>query len=265
MFYSLLVIVIALGFLPGSHHLTTNDYCVADYCEPGLRNVGCSTPPIEGGPACQGKQARNANLTISGQKIILHEHNRLRSLLASGQLGTFASASRMPQLVWDVELANQAAHNVRSCRFHHDECRNTEQFRFVGQNIAEYRYTGSRKDLKELMVKEIHLWWSEHNVTTQRQLDEFPTEEPEPQIEHFTQMVSDRTWKLGCSAQQWNEPGEDNVFYFVCNYSFSNMEGQPVYAKGKQASRCTTGGNALYPGLCSIKERIYSTPKAISN
>uniref|UniRef100_A0A182MEB1 Venom allergen-1 n=1 Tax=Anopheles culicifacies TaxID=139723 RepID=A0A182MEB1_9DIPT len=245
--------------------LSTDVYCKADYCEPGLQNVGCSTPPLAGGPACQGKQAFNVNLTIFGQTFILHEHNKLRSLLASGQLGTFASAARMPQLVWDVELANQAAHNVRSCNFHHDECANTEQFRFVGQNIAYYSYGGGRKDLRELVVKEIRLWWSEHNVTTQQQLDAFPSEEPASPIGHFTQMVSDRAWKIGCSAQLWIEDGKDNVVYLLCNYSFSNMEGQPVYTKGKPASRCTTGGNTLYPGLCSIRERIYSTPRAISN
>uniref|UniRef100_A0A4Y0BGA3 Venom allergen-1 n=1 Tax=Anopheles funestus TaxID=62324 RepID=A0A4Y0BGA3_ANOFN len=261
----LLVLLLVLGIVPGSHQTTKNAYCDADYCEPGLPNVGCNPPPEAGGPACRGKQAFNANLTMFGQTIILHEHNKLRSLLASGQLVPFAAASRMPQLVWDIELANQAAHNVRSCIFNHDECRNTEQFRFVGQNIAYYRYTGARKSLKDMLVKEIHLWWSEHNVTTQQQLDEYPSEAPEPKVGHFTQMVSDRTWKIGCSAQQWIDHSEYNVFYFLCNYSFSNMDGQSVYVKGKPASKCTTGENNLYPGLCSIHERIYSTPRAILN
>ncbi|XP_053662406.1 antigen 5 like allergen Cul n 1-like [Anopheles marshallii] len=264
MFYSLLATFFVLGALPASHQLATNKYCEADYCEPGLTNVGCRPALVQGGPACSGKQASNVNLTLQGETIILHEHNKLRSLLASGQLGSFASASRMPQLVWDIELANQAAHNVRSCLFHHDECRNTEQFRFVGQNIAYYRYSGARKGIRELVVKEINQWWSEHKATKQQQLDEFPSEEPEPPIGHFTQMVSDRTWKVGCSAQQWLEV-DDNVFYFLCNYSFSNMVGQPVYVKGAPASGCTTGDVRQYPGLCSKHERIYSTPTAISN
>ncbi|XP_050072740.1 antigen 5 like allergen Cul n 1-like [Anopheles maculipalpis] len=265
MFYSLPSILLVLGLFPASYQLT-KDYCEADYCEPGLKNVGCNPPPKEGGPACRGKQTINANLTIVGQTFILHEHNRLRSQLASGQLGSFAPAARMPLLVWDSELADQAAHNARSCLFDHDECRNTEQFRFVGQNIAIYQYMGPRKSLKELMGKEILQWWSEHNVTTQQHLDKFPSEEPEPEIGHFTQMVSDRTWKIGCSAQQWIGSEEEyNEFYFVCNYSFTNMIGQPVYVKGKPASRCVSGENKLYPGLCSIHERIYSTPTAIAN
>uniref|UniRef100_A0A1Y9H2P4 Venom allergen-1 n=1 Tax=Anopheles dirus TaxID=7168 RepID=A0A1Y9H2P4_9DIPT len=265
MFYSTLftVSLLALCF-PGR---LARDYCDADYCEPGEKNVGCSPPPERGGPVCLTHDAVfNVNLSTSEQLLVLHEHNKLRSQLASGRLGSFAPASRMPLLVWDSELARQASHNARSCVNGHDECRNTQKFRFVGQNIALERHSRHSNDsFGELMRLEINSWWREYNATTQAQLDRYPEDEPEPPIGHFTQMASDRTWKIGCSAQHWHEENELTVFYFVCNYSFTNMIGQPVYVKGTPAARCITGQDGEYPGLCSKKEVIFSTPSAIIN
>uniref|UniRef100_A0A182Q1W9 Venom allergen-1 n=1 Tax=Anopheles farauti TaxID=69004 RepID=A0A182Q1W9_9DIPT len=259
-----LVLSLFLPTLAGAH---TSDYCDADFCEPGEKNVGCNPPPERGGPACLTHDAAfNVNLTASEQQRIVDEHNRLRSLLASGRLGSFAPASRMPLLVWDNELARQASHNARSCMYGHDECRNTHQFRFAGQNIALHRGPNqSAISFGERMLKQIHSWWEEYNTTTQEQLDTYPKNEPESPIGHFTQMVSDRTWKIGCSAQHWKESNDSTAFYFVCNYSFTNMIGQPVYVKGSPASRCLTGQDGQYSGLCSKKEVIFSTPSAIIN
>uniref|UniRef100_A0A182KFN0 Venom allergen-1 n=1 Tax=Anopheles christyi TaxID=43041 RepID=A0A182KFN0_9DIPT len=243
--------VLLFVLVPYSHQ-QGGKYCEADFCEPGLKNVGCNPPPTEGGPACSGKQAQSMSFNFVVQATIVNEHNKLRSLLARGGLGNFAPASHMPQLVWDTELANQAAHNVRSCAFGHDECRNTEQFQFVGQNIALTRYSGPPKSVIKLVLHEINAWWSEANITTQAYLDKFPSEEPISQIGHFTQMVSDRAWKVGCAAQHWTENRLYNVFYLVCNYSFTNMVGEPVYVQGPRASRCTTGEDKLYPGLFSL-------------
>uniref|UniRef100_A0A1Y9INH0 Venom allergen-1 n=1 Tax=Anopheles melas TaxID=34690 RepID=A0A1Y9INH0_9DIPT len=259
------LVLLFLALVRNSHQQSWNYYCEADFCEPGLKNVGCDPPPAEGGPACSGKQAESVNFNFVVQTAIVYKHNRLRSLLATGRLGKFAPASRMPQLVWDTELANQAERNVRSCVYGHDECRNTALFRFVGQNIAIVRYSGPRKSVLELLHEEIYGWWSEANSTTQANLRRFPSEEPLSQIGHFTQMVSDRTWKMGCAAQQWTEHKVFNVLYFVCNYSFTNMVGEPVYVPGPPASRCATGEDKLYPGLCLKSERIYSTPFAVVN
>ncbi|XP_058123268.1 antigen 5 like allergen Cul n 1-like, partial [Anopheles coustani] len=188
-------------------------------------------------------------------------HNRLRSKLATGKLEGFDSAVRMPALVWDDELARQAGHNARSCVYAHDACRNTKRFRFVGQNLAFANTSdGSNSSVDKLIQK----WSSEYNVTTQAQLDRFPEKTTALPISHFAQMISDRAWKIGCAVQTWNESDVTNV-YFVCNYSFANFEGQPVYRRGLQASQCRTGENDFYPGLCSFKEHIISTPNAITN
>ncbi|KFB35694.1 AGAP006420-PA-like protein [Anopheles sinensis] len=170
----------------------------------------------------------------------------------------------MPTLIWDDELARQAGHNARSCVYAHDVCRNTKLFRYVGQNLAHVSTTAILH-FEKLVQLSIQGWWDEFNVTTQAQLDRFPEKQPGHPIGHFTQMISDRAWKMGCAAQTWFEGKVNSIFYMVCNYSFANYEGQPVYRRGLPASRCRTGENADYPGLCSTKEQIFSTPNAITN
>lgn len=74
-----------------------------------------------------------------------------------------------------------------------------------------------------------------------------------PQIGHFTQIVSDRTIKIGCGLVTYSTYSGDvwTHDYFVCNYSFTNIIGQPAYVKGIAASQCTTGASFSYPGLCN--------------
>lgn len=43
-----------------------------------------------------------------------------------------------------------------------------------------------------------------------------------------------------------------------CDYSSGNIVNFLVYSGGKAASKCTTGINPKYPGLCSEKENVES-------
>lgn len=67
---------------------------------------------------------------------IVHLHNRYRSDLAQGKLSGFKTAERMPTLKWNTELANLAAMHVKLCTINHDQCHNTDDFVFSGQNIG---------------------------------------------------------------------------------------------------------------------------------
>lgn len=57
--------------------------------------------------------------------------------------------------------------------------------------------------------------------------------------------------------RKWN--GFIEVFV-ICDYSVSNIDGDPVYVPGPTASQCKTGTNPKYPGLCSENEE-YELPK----
>ena len=57
--------------------------------------------------------------------LVLNTHNSLRNILASGAQTPLLRAARMATMVWNTDLAQFAALNVRSCVMRHDSCRNT--------------------------------------------------------------------------------------------------------------------------------------------
>lgn len=75
-----------------------------------------------------------------------------------------------------------------------------------------------------------------------------------PVIAHFTQMVRDRSDRIGCAISQFKANGFYNV-YVVCNYAVTNIGNEPVYVEGRTASLCKTGVHKNYNGLCSPKEK----------
>lgn len=86
-------------------------------------------------------------------------------------------------------------------------------------------------------------------------------------VGHFTQIVSEKAARIGCALIKWSLPSGDHIRYyeyFVCNYSFTNYDRQPVYVVGKTASGCATGVNSDYTGLCSIYEVVSPVPTYIN-
>lgn len=74
---------------------------------------------------------------------------------------------------------------------------------------------------------------------------------------HFTQFVWGSAQKIGCavSTSKTNEDGQDwNATWLACDYSYGNMDGEAVYQSGSATSKCKTGKNNDYPGLCSTDE-----------
>ncbi|XP_053661809.1 antigen 5 like allergen Cul n 1-like [Anopheles marshallii] len=240
---------------------TQTNYCTTTYCKTGVPNVGCNPPPATGGISCAGKSPAVVVMDSNLQSLILSEHNTRRSKFALGQLAPCAScpsflpAKAMPTITWDTELANQAGNNARSCVYGHDRCRNTPVYAWAGQNIAMSQFYGMTKTTSQLVLEGINGWWSEYNVTTQTQLDGYPSGYTGPAIGHFTQMVSDQTDKMGCAMQYWLD-GQWKTYYFVCNYAVTNVVSRPVYKNGTFA--CTTGRNPISTmnGLCSTAEKI---------
>ncbi|XP_053674576.1 scoloptoxin SSD976-like [Anopheles nili] len=237
----LFMIPIAQGYGPSY-------YCSPSLCPHGGPNVGCNPPPLAGGHFCYGKSASVVPLTAAIQAHILHLHNLYRSRVASGYQFPLAPAARMYTMVWDDELASQAGNNARSCVFAHDRCRNTPQFYTSGQNIALIKFYESTYSVNDLITRFITGWWSEYQYTKPAHIEMF-TRSQAKKIGHFTMMVNDRTWKVGCAMQNWVEGGATKV-YFVCNYSYNNIITQKVYTTGSPGSQCQAGLNPSYPGLC---------------
>lgn len=77
-------------------------------------------------------------------------------------------------------------------------------------------------------------------------------------IGHFTQVVKDDAYKVGCAIAKFTMNG-DRVALLACNYAVSNIKNWPIYEEGATASACESGTNPDYPGLCSVDE-VYNKP-----
>lgn len=75
-------------------------------------------------------------LSPNQKRLILDLHNSHRNRIAAGKLPGYAPASRMPTLRWNEDLSYVAGLHARSCTTENDDCRNTQNFRNVGQNIG---------------------------------------------------------------------------------------------------------------------------------
>ncbi|XP_062539759.1 antigen 5 like allergen Cul n 1-like [Armigeres subalbatus] len=252
---ALIVFFLRAVSLTYEQQLTTyyfqNYYCSPSLCQGAGPHVACN-PPNPFGNSCYGKQPQVVAMTAERRAQILDLHNRQRSLLASGRLPGYYPAAKMPTLQWDLELQYLAEANARSCNYGHDKCRNTNWSKYVGQNIGVLRFYGLSISKGESIKYFIDAWFNEY-IYAQPYVDSYPQYYNGPQIGHFTQIISDRTVKIGCGLVTFSTYGGDlwTHDYFVCNYSFTNIIGQPAYTKGVSASQCTTGQSLTYPGLCN--------------
>lgn len=93
---------------------------------------------------------------------------------------------------------------------------------------------------------------------------------------HFTQMACDRVTEVGecklyaicfsslslkvlkgCAMVKYTRSGWKTAL-ITCDYSSANVMNFLIYSGGKTASKCSTGVNSKYPGLCSENETVDS-------
>ncbi|XP_055301718.1 antigen 5 like allergen Cul n 1-like [Sitodiplosis mosellana] len=208
------------------------------------------------------------SMTKEYQQSLVDVHNKYRNLIALGNITPYSPAVRMPKIKWDADLAYTAEMNVRSCVYGHDSCHNTAKYSNAGQSIAmmmtvvdwDRNMTTSRLTgltmgwFNEYKNGKSHGWM---DMINQIKASDFDSSKPV--VGHFTAWVQDRTEAIGCAAvfTTPNYNGKDyGAFILTCNYSFSNLLGTPVYVAGTTASKCMTGRDATYPGICSENEVI---------
>lgn len=164
----------------------------------------------------------------------------------------FKPASRMATMQWDDELAKLAVLNVKQCVMKHDACRNTDRFKWSGQNLA-WRWGRPAPSAEASIVGGIDSWFNEYKDATQANLDKYSS--TKAVIGHFTAMVNDRNTRVGCGMLR--QPKDNGAeFFFACNYAQTNILNRPIYVSGTAASKCTKGKNSKYPALCAASEPI---------
>jgi hypothetical protein len=231
----------------------------AKYCDKSL----CTdwTGQVKKHIACPGNApvecpsgAKEIVMTPELKNVILDFHNSKRNDLAGGKIPGFPTARRMPTLQWDEELASFARANAKRCTYGHDECRNSQTFKWAGQNIA---YTTNYASDLDHITNRLNAWWDEYKECDVKYVTKFGNSGK--MIGHFTAIAQDHANRIGCAAQVFPvDMGLKRLI--VCNYSYTNIQDTPVYVAGPTCSNCKTGKHSKYPNLCSENEVIDPNP-----
>ncbi|XP_041762912.1 antigen 5 like allergen Cul n 1-like [Anopheles merus] len=248
--------VLLLAVLVAAALKTTvaQDYCKPDLCDPGNDHIGCNNPGGFTSNCPSG--AKVIKMTDELKKIILDEHNKYRSTVATGGLKWLPKAKQMTTMTWDDELAKLAKLNANRCVQKHDDCHNTAKHRYSGQNLNHIMTTAPSIDNIPQVIKDlISSWWDERLDVNSRMVKAMYDPGRHTMIFHFAVMAADKANKIGCAISQWPENGNPYL-YLVCNYSFTDIVGLPMYAQGEPCSGCTKGCNSAYEGLCNPDEPV---------
>lgn len=227
--------------------ISGTDYCSPTICTLGRPHIGCNNSG-DFSTACPENQTEIVPMTPDLIAKILDNHNRKREILASGNLTGFSPAAKMSMMNWDDELAYLCGLNVKTCKFGHDQCHNTDKFKPSGQNLAKMWWRGGSYTDEEIILTRIDNWWLEYKVTNMTQVLAYPRS-TENMIGHFTVMTADKNTHVGCSAIKFPENNMSSLT-FCCNYATTNFIYMPMYTPGPTASKCLNGTSSVYPSLC---------------
>lgn len=183
--------------------------------------------------------------------------------------------------------------NAKTCVFAHDECRNTGKnqleytrryslyvyysllcsdypvppfalcflgglfsatFMYAGQCIGQISSKIKHLEPKLVIKKIIEGWFNEHKDADVSYIENFHHAPNGVKIGHFTQLVRDEAFAMGCAMTQFERDSKYTTIY-TCDYTLSNIDDYPIYEAAEEAaSGCQTPVNEKYTGLCGIEE-----------
>ncbi|XP_001865174.2 antigen 5 like allergen Cul n 1 [Culex quinquefasciatus] len=229
--------------------LCQEDYCNPDLCESGVTHIGCNAKN-ELSSECV--EASKFTFDDKLKKVLLDEHNNYRNQVAKKELKWLPRASNMVRMDWDDDLAYLAELNVNKCEFEHDKCHNTKKYPDSGQNIAMYGSSEDTVDAEATLKKLVQEWWDERHFAGPKLIKKLYMKE---KALHFTMLVRSNASRVGCAMIKYKK-GDNTWVQLVCNYSYTNMIGTPVYGHGQACSGCTAGCDKEFDGLCVKDEPV---------
>ncbi|XP_055608802.1 antigen 5 like allergen Cul n 1-like [Uranotaenia lowii] len=231
------------------------DYCDKKLCAPHKQpNIGCGNDGKLSSDCPAG--TKKIEMTDEYKQLIMDAHNKYRSELANGKVGWLPKAAAMPTLTWDDDLAETAQMNANRCVRGHDICHNTEKYLNSGQNLARIATEADSIDIKEWIPKFVTMWWDERHDVNANMVSTMYDPGKSIMVFHFAVLANDKANKIGCGLGQWKTPDAWLQLYIVCNYSFNDFIGLPIYTAGEPCSQCKSGCNSKYAGLCDEKEEV---------
>lgn len=181
----------------------------------------------------------NPNVAESGiseldKVLVLRHHNRLR-----GQVQP--PATDLVKLKWDDRLAVVAQKWANQCEAGHDKERNIPSIGMtIGQNVAGgYR---SWKKAVQMWYDEITMW--KYGIEP----DSYLGHEGWKKIGHFTQMVQNGTYLVGCGYAVCKNSMYKR--YYVCDYAAGQSNLAIPYTSGPRCSKCP---HSCSNGQCDCK------------
>jgi len=235
---------------------------VSAQCGPKQQSEKCSykgkTIPHS---ACLRQECTRPQVTSDDSSFvqqILDEHNKIRSSIANGQdaqVNAVAPGSRgatnMMQMQWDAGLARTAlnwaknlCHNDEALGHDAGNCRNTDKFSWVGQNVAWSAASGNR-ELTANWPKAIKGWYDEVKDMNDQAVRKSGSQ-TSGVVGHFTQVAWAKSYTVGCAFVAWeyNKSFKGTQGVYVCNYGpGGNFNNEAVWTAGSAASACPAGSS----------------------
>ncbi|EYB83225.1 hypothetical protein Y032_0340g2994 [Ancylostoma ceylanicum] len=213
----------------------------------------CSTDSIATKPSRTLESCSDNGMTREQRQKFLDMHNNYRSMVAKGQAkdaygGNAPRAARMKKMVYDCDIEESAMRHAKRCYFAHSPAHEREN---LGENL--YYTSELRVDKIQAAEQSIKAWFDElaqYGVGQENVLTEQLWNRPRTQIGHYTQMVWQDTYKLGCYVE-WCS----SMTYVVCQYGpKGNWLGDLIYEKGNS---CTTDADCKCGNCkCSKEEAL---------
>nr|XP_004227533.1 GLIPR1-like protein 1 [Ciona intestinalis] len=172
------------------------------------------------------------------EATVMNEDEKLYALFMHNEARGRAnpSASNMVRMIWDKALEQDAIEYSRKCIYEHDPDRSVgRKFNHVGENL----YIGfPALGPKEFLKVSIDFWNNERFNYT------FDTNECTLLCGHYTQMLWDDTFALGCGISLCNNiDAGDRVLdigqLLVCRYGpAGNINNRRPYVRGTYCAVC---------------------------
>ncbi|KAL6740869.1 hypothetical protein Aduo_014179 [Ancylostoma duodenale] len=194
----------------------------------------------------------NNGMSDAARQKFLDMHNQFRSLVAKGQAkdklgGNAPKAARMKKMIYDCNIETTAMKHAKRCKFEHSP---KEERPELGENV--YTITAINMDKTNVAGMASKKWFGElekFGVGQKNYFDLSLINRPKTQIDHYTQMVWQDSYKLGCYVE-WC-PTQTLA---VCQYNpKGNMLKSYIYETGNP---CKKDADCNCNCKCSVEEGL---------
>lgn len=144
--------------------------------------------------------------------------------------------------------------NVMQCKLTRERCRRTANYKHVGQNFYEVCSSAKSSPISRAFDLAIRSWVDEHNRISELSEEHFVDWSALKNTGRFLQLVKSNADRVGCSAIEYRDVRNYRCTIIECFYNARSIANVPTYEIGPAASRCETGANPKFNGLCSENE-----------